>query len=81
MKRVRETGARVYLINTVWTGGAHGEGGERFSIPVTRRVVEAAISNELIETSTELYGGFNFAVPTHIAGVDSALLAYRHFMG
>ena len=75
MKRVRETGARVYLINTGWT-----------AVPMVAKVgsdlvslsraglVEAAISNELIETSTELYGGFNFAVPTHIAGVDSALL-------
>ncbi len=74
MKRVRETGARVYLVNTGWTGGAYGEGGQRFSIPVTRRVVEAAISNELAETNTVAYPGFNFAVPTTINGVDSALL-------
>jgi phosphoenolpyruvate carboxykinase (ATP) len=41
MERLYEDNAQVYLINTGWTGGAHGKGGNRFSITVTRMLVSA----------------------------------------
>ena len=74
IKRIEQSGCQVYLVNTGWTGGAYGEGGERFSIPVTRGVVHAAISGDLLTAEQELLPGFNFMIPKKAAGVDSALL-------
>ena len=77
MKRIEQSGAHVYLINTGWTNGAYGEGGNRFSIPTTRAIVHAAVSNRLVENPTEILPGFNFKIPTMIRDVDSALLDPR----
>lgn len=74
MKRIDETGAQVYLINTGWTGGSYGEGGKRFSIPTTRAIVTAALSGELVDANTEMLPGFNLRIPTAVEGVDSELL-------
>lgn len=70
MKRLDETGAQVYLINTGWTQGGYGKGGERFSIPTTRAVVTAALSGKLKSAETTVLPGFNLRVPTHVEGVD-----------
>jgi len=61
-------------VNTGWTGGAYGKGGRRFDIPVTRAVVHAVQSGILVNQAHETLPGFNVKVPTHIEGVDAALL-------
>ncbi len=88
MHRLEQSGAQVYLINTGWSRGGYGKGGERFSIPTTRAVVRAALSGELKVEDTELLPGFNLRIPKAVKGVDSELLnpsqnwkdaaAYRH---
>lgn len=77
IKRLQNHDAQVYLVNTGWTGGAHGEGGNRFSIPTTRAVVSAIVDGSLKNASFETLPGFNLEVPTAIAGVDSNLLNPR----
>lgn len=74
MKRIAETGCQVYLVNTGWTGGAYGDGGNRFPIPVTRAVVTAAITGQLIGVETEFLPGFNLRIPKTVAGVDMKML-------
>jgi len=44
MKRITETKAPVYLINTGWTGGPYGQGGKRFDIPTTRAIVWSVLN-------------------------------------
>jgi phosphoenolpyruvate carboxykinase (ATP) len=77
IKRLQNHDAQVYLVNTGWTGGAHGEGGSRFSIPTTRNVVRAIVTGALKNVPFEKLPGFNLDIPTEVAGVDSNLLNPR----
>lgn len=74
MKRIEESNAKVYLVNTGWSGGAYGEEGERFAIPVTRAVVHAIQSGDILNSALETFTGFGFKIPTHLAGVEDTLL-------
>ncbi len=77
IERMEASGAKVYLVNTGWTGGAYGEGGERFSIPVTRAVIRDILSGELLDAESEIVPGFNFLIPKSLSSVDNGLLNPR----
>lgn len=77
MKRLKNHDTQVYLVNTGWTGGAHGKGGKRFSIPTTRAVVSAIVDGHLKNAKFETLPGFGLQIPTSIPGVDSQLLDPR----
>ena len=77
MKRLKNHDTQVYLVNTGWTGGAHGKGGKRFSIPTTRAIVSAIVDGHLKNASFEKLPGFNLDIPTQIPGVDANLLNPR----
>jgi phosphoenolpyruvate carboxykinase (ATP) len=75
-KRIRESLAECWLINTGWTGGAYGVG-KRISIKDTRRLLNAALSGELVNVPARIDPVFGFAVPLAVEGVDSKLLTPR----
>src|SRR3990167_933775 len=77
MKRLKHRNAEVYLVNTGWSGGSHGAGGKRFSIPVTRAVVTAIVNGSLKNAEFETLPGFELAIPTALSGVDATLLDPR----
>lgn len=74
MKRIEDTGSKVYLVNTGWTGGAFGEGGKRFSIPTTRAIIHAILSGALKDAAFETLSGFDLRIPKEIEGIDSKIL-------
>lgn len=74
IKRIKETGCSVYLVNTGWTGGAYGQGGKRFDIPTTRGIVNAALSGLILSLPHEVVPGFNFIIPREIPGIPTHLL-------
>ena len=73
MKRVESYNSKVFLVNTGWTGGPYGTG-SRFSIPTTRRIVNAIQNGELDNVETQYIPGLNLNVPKNVEGVDPVLL-------
>lgn len=74
MRRLSQTGAKVYLVNTGWTGGGYYTGGHRFSIETTRKIVDAITSGQLETVDTVTLPVFDLAVPVQVPGVSSQLL-------
>lgn len=72
-RRMKETGARVWLVNTGWTKGAYGEG-RRFKIPETRAVIRAIVNNQLNNVAMQHLEVLNLQVPVSIPGVADELV-------
>jgi phosphoenolpyruvate carboxykinase (ATP) len=75
-EKLVEHGARVWLVNTGWTGGQFGAG-ERMPIEATRALLDAALSGALEEVEYRTDPIFGFEVPVEVPGVDSRLLDPR----
>jgi phosphoenolpyruvate carboxykinase (ATP) len=74
IKRIEQTSCQVYLVNTGWTGGSYGKGGQRFSIPTTRAIIRAILMGELQNTETEVLPGFELRIPKQVTDVDTKIL-------
>jgi phosphoenolpyruvate carboxykinase (ATP) len=71
-------GAKVYLVNTGWSGGPYGVG-RRMDISLTREIVEAALSGSLARVVCVEDSVFHLLVPTSCPGVaDSSVLNPRN---
>ena len=74
IRRIEETGAQVYLVNTGWIGGSYRSGGSRCPIPVTRSIIDAIVNNQVKDAETTTFPLFNFEVPTSLPDVDDKFL-------
>jgi phosphoenolpyruvate carboxykinase (ATP) len=68
--------AKVWLVNTGWTGGPFGVG-RRMPIEATRTMLHAALSGELEDVELRTDDIFGFEVPRSMPGVDPTLLDPR----
>jgi phosphoenolpyruvate carboxykinase (ATP) len=75
-KYLDRTGAKVWLVNTGWTGGPYGVG-ERISIRHSRAVVRAALSGDLDEVTVAPDPAFGVGIPAAVPGVPGELLHPR----
>lgn len=75
-ERIKRHGAKVWLINTGWTGGPYGVG-ERVAIPYTRAMVNAALDGKLDDIPTWRDPVFGFDVPQACPGVPDEILRPR----
>jgi len=74
MKRMDDSNAHVFLVNTGWTGGAHGQGGQRFTIPTTRMIIRAIQEGALNDVETIHLPGLNIDIPVEVPGIDPSIL-------
>lgn len=75
-ERLKRHRARVWLINTGWTGGPYGVG-RRIKLSYTRRMVSAALAGELDRGDTWTDPIFGLAVPGQVPGVPDTVLRPR----
>ncbi|KGQ22628.1 phosphoenolpyruvate carboxykinase (ATP) [Thermus filiformis] len=75
-EKIQRHAPSVWLVNTGWTGGPYGVG-RRFPLPVTRALLQAALSGELEKAEFRQDPIFGFLVPTSVPGVPSELLFPR----
>ncbi len=72
VKRMEQSGAKAYLVNTGWNGT-----GKRISIKDTRGIIDAILDGSILSAPTKHIPTFNFEVPTALPGVDPKILDPR----
>ena len=72
VKRMEQSGAKAYLVNTGWNGT-----GKRISIRDTRGIIDAILDGSIDKAPTKNIPYFNFEVPTELKGVDTGILDPR----
>ena len=73
---IAQHGARCWLINTGWTGGAYGEG-QRIELAYTRAMVNAALNGELDQVEYIQDPNFGLQVPISCPNVPDQVLQPR----
>ncbi|WP_297770158.1 phosphoenolpyruvate carboxykinase [uncultured Roseovarius sp.] len=74
--KIAKHGATCWLVNTGWTGGAHGTG-SRMPIKATRALLTAALDGSLGDVEFRKDPNFGFEVPVAAPGVAEVLLDPR----
>ena len=75
-ERIAKHRARVWLVNTGWTGGGYGTG-QRMKLSYTRAMIRAALSGALDAVPYERDQRFNLDVPTSCPDVPAGVLKPR----
>jgi len=76
VKRMEQSGAKAYLVNTGWNGT-----GKRISIKDTRGIIDAILDGAILSAPTKEMPIFSFAIPTELPGVDPKILDPRDTYG
>ena len=76
-EKIEMTGARVYLVNTGWTGGSATSGAQRISIRATRNIITAILTGAIEKATFSKDPVFGTQVPAELPGVDSSILHPR----
>ncbi len=76
-EKINRHNARVYLVNTGWTGGPYGVG-SRMKLSYTRAMVRAAINGSIEQSQFEVDPVFGVLVPTSVEGVPQEVLQPRN---
>lgn len=72
-ERMERHGTSVYLINTGWTGGPYGQG-SRIDLPLTRAMVNAALSGRLEDVEYRSDPVFKVQVPLTCPGIEDTTI-------
>jgi phosphoenolpyruvate carboxykinase (ATP) len=72
VKRMEQSGAKAYLVNTGWNGT-----GKRISIRDTRGIIDAILDGDILKAPTKKLPIFDFEIPTELTGVATEILDPR----
>lgn len=75
-EKIARHDAKVWLVNTGWTGGPYGVG-SRMKIAYTRAMITAALSGELDAVAYTRHPQLNVDMPTSCPGVPASVLDPR----
>ena len=75
-EKIRKHEAKVWLVNTGWTGGEYGVG-HRMKLPHTRRMLKEAIEGNLDKVEYKKDPIFGLSIPQHVDGVPDSVLTPR----
>lgn len=73
VKRMKDSGAEAYLVNTGWNGT-----GKRISIKDTRGIIDAILDGSIDKAEMSELPIFDLAIPTALPGVDTHILDPRN---
>ena len=68
-EKLYKHGAKVFLVNSGWSGGPYGVG-KRMSIKTTRTCVDAILDGSINDVEFITDPVFGFEVPKHLPGLD-----------
>ncbi len=71
--KMKESGARVWLINTGWSGGPYGVG-SRIKLKYTRAMISAILNDELDNVEYQAHPIFGLHMPKYCPGVPTEML-------
>ena len=74
--KIKQHHARVWLVNTGWSGGAYGTG-RRIKLAHTRAILDAIHSGAAAKAKTKADAVFGFDVPVECPGVPQDILTPR----
>jgi phosphoenolpyruvate carboxykinase (ATP) len=76
-KKIEKHRARVWLVNTGWSGGPYSVG-SRMKLPYTRAMITAALSGQLDEAASDPHPVFGVSMPRSCPGVPAEVLNPRN---
>lgn len=76
-QKIEKHDAKVWLVNTGWTGGPYGTG-SRMKLAYTRAMVTAVLNGQLDDVEFETDPFFGLQIPTAVPNVPSEILNPRN---
>ncbi|MEO1260203.1 MAG: phosphoenolpyruvate carboxykinase (ATP) [Bacteroidota bacterium] len=76
-EKMKQFGAKAWLVNTGWTGGAHGTG-SRIKLKYTRAIIDGIHNGDFDNVDYVKDEEFGFEIPTACPGVPSEILVPRN---
>ncbi len=73
-EKMQQFEVSVYLVNTGWVGSSAQSGAKRFSLPKTRKILDAILNGEIEEVEFESDNYFGFQIPLSLGDIEPSLL-------
>ena len=74
-EKMEKFDVNVYIVNTGWVGSNAQSGAKRFSLPKTRKILDAVLTGDIEKSNFGKDQYFGFQVPLSLDGVESDLLS------